>query len=123
MTTTKDRGQVITARGPVAPDGLGKVMMHEHLQSDCYDWKKKRIIAEEKPDEARRQYLLKDAVPHLKACREHGCFAYCDVSMPPWRAWPTLYAEVSAASGVQIVISTGFYREVELNTYWAKSPE
>lgn len=116
-----ENGKVIAVGGLVAPDQLGRVLMHEHLHSDLYDWKNNRVISEEKPNEERRQYLLKEAVPHLKACRDHGCFAYCDVTMPPWRAWPTLYAEVSAMANVHIVISTGFYREIELNTYFAKS--
>lgn len=43
--------------------------------------------------------------------------------MPPWRAWPDLYEEISRASGVKIVPCTGFYREIELGTYMASTPD
>ena len=120
----KDRGHVITARGPVEPAALGKVMMHEHLHSDCVDWEKGEPIGEEHPPtEERRRYLLENAIPHLENCRQYGMGAYVDVTMPPWRAWPTLYREVSERSGVHIILATGFYREIELGCYWAKKPE
>lgn len=115
-------GKVITVRGPVDPSQLGAVMMHEHLHADSYDWENERLITEEKePTPQRREYILREAVPHLKACGEHGCHAFVDPTPPPWRAWPTLYREVSEASGVHIVLATGFYREVETGTYWVKS--
>jgi phosphotriesterase-related protein len=119
-----DTGKVVTARGPVEPAALGRVMMHEHLHSDIYDWDRGVLISEEKPATAeRREYLLRHAVPLLRACRDHGMQAYVDTTMPPWRAWPDLYAEVSQAADVHIVLCTGFYREVEQGTYWVKKPE
>lgn len=118
-------GKAITVLGPVVPQALGTMMMHEHLHSDCYDWEKDELVGEEKPvTPQRREYLLKDAVPPLKEAREkYGMGAYCDVTPAPWRGWPDLYTDVSRASGVHIVMSTGFYREVELGSYWAKTPD
>jgi phosphotriesterase-related protein len=118
----KLQGKVITARGPVAPSALGRVMMHEHLHSDLYDWRENHVVWEEKPNEERRQYLLQDAVPHIKKCKEFGCHAFCDVTMPPWRAWPNVYREVSEAADFHIILATGFYREIELSTYFVKTP-
>jgi predicted metal-dependent phosphotriesterase family hydrolase len=117
------RGKVLTVLGPVEPRELGKVPMHEHLHADMYDWRHHRLVTEERPDPERKRYLLERAVPPLRACREHGCFAICDTTMPPWRAWPDTYVEVSRASGVHIVLATGFYREIELGTYFAERPE
>ena len=115
-------GKVITARGPVEPESLGAVMMHEHLHADVYDWDNERLITvETETTPERREYLLREAVPHLKACAEHECFCFVDASMSPWRAWPTFYREISEVSGVQIVLCTGFYREVEIGTYWVKT--
>ncbi len=117
------KGKVITVCGPVAPEKLGAVMMHEHLHVDFYDWDKQQRIPEEKPcSEERRRYLLDDAVPLLKACREYGLGAFVDPSFAPTRAWPDVYREVSERSGVQIILCTGFYREIETTTYFVKSP-
>ena len=123
MNMKEVHGQVITAAGPVHPRLLGRVLMHEHLNSDIYDWEKDALITEEQPDEERRQYLLADAVPHLKRCAEFGCHAIVDCTMPPWRAWPTVYREVTEQSRVNMIMSTGFYRQVEIGRYWVKSVE
>jgi len=115
-------GQALTVRGPVAPSALGRVTMHEHLQSDIYDWKTDRFIVEEKPATAeRRQYLLENAVPLLRQCHDYGMHAYCDTTMMPWRAWPDIYPEISEQSGTHIILATGFYREMEVGTYWVKT--
>jgi len=116
------KGKVVTARGPVEPSALGRTMMHEHLHSDLYDWEEDHVVWEEKPNEARREYLLSDAVPHLKTCKEHGCHAFCDTTMPPWRAWPDVYVDVCEAADFHMILSTGFYREIEVGTYFVKTP-
>ena len=55
----KLKGQVLTARGPVKPGALGRVMMHEHLHSDIWDKPNDRLVWEERPaTPERRQYLL-----------------------------------------------------------------
>jgi len=119
-----ENGKVITVRGPVAPEKLGAVMMHEHLHADAYDWLKEKLLYEEKPiSEARSKYLMEEAVPFLKACNKYGCFSFVDATMPPWRAWPTFYAKASKAANMHIILCTGFYREVEQKTYWVKKPE
>jgi phosphotriesterase-related protein len=118
-------GSALTARGPVPPEALGNMLMHEHLHSDIYDWHKDELITQERPATPERwKFLVDDAVPLLREARlKYGMGAYCDVTMPPWRCWPDLYVEVSRLSGVAIVIATGFYRELELGAYWAKTPD
>jgi phosphotriesterase-related protein len=117
-------GKVQTVRGLVEPSALGAVMMHEHLHSDTYVWQTKEMRTEEAPTPPeRRQYLIDNAVPLLKQCNDFGMHAYVDVTMPPWRAWPTTYAEVSELSGIHIILCTGFYREIELGKYWATTPD
>jgi len=118
------KGKVITACGPVEPKTLGRVMMHEHLHSDSFDYDKNELVSEEKPiTPERRALLMNEAVPYLKKCNEYGCHAFVDTTMPPWRAWPTFYPEASRAANMQIILCTGFYREIEVGTYWAKTPE
>jgi len=119
-----DKGKVITVRGLVAPADLGAVMMHEHLHSDCYDWADDRFVTEERPaTPERREYLLREAVPLLRQCRRFGCGAFVDTTPAPWRAWPDVYVAVAEAADVHIVLCTGFYREMEIGTYWVKRPE
>jgi phosphotriesterase-related protein len=117
-----DVGQVMTARGPVARERLGRVMMHEHLHADVYDWEHQKLIREERPiTAARRELLVREAIPPLKQCTEYGCFGYVEASVAPGRAWPTFYAEASELTGLHIVLCTGFYREVEVGRYWVKT--
>jgi len=117
-------GKVITARGPVDPHELGNVLMHEHLHCDMYDWNKKELLKEGQPmTEKRRDYMMKEAVPYLGKCTEQGCFGFLDATPSPWRAWPEFYKEASDASGMHIILCTGFYREVEMGTYWVKNEE
>ena len=124
MSGDVPEGKVITARGPVEPEALGRVLMHEHIHCEIYDWEKQELIQEEKPiTKERHDFLMKEAVPYLKQCNDHGCHALVDVSPAPWRAWPTFYQEASDAADFHIILSTGAYREVEQGTYWVKKPE
>lgn len=118
------KGKVLTVKGPVEPSVLGRVMMHEHLHSDLFDYEKNELVSKEKPiSEERRQLLLNEAIPFLKKCNDYGCYAFVDATMPPWRAWPTFYQEASDKANMHIILCTGFYREMELNTYFVKRPE
>jgi predicted metal-dependent phosphotriesterase family hydrolase len=110
------RGRVMTVRGEVEPEALGAVMMHEHLHSACRQWK------ERPTPKSREKLLMEYAVPNLKRLHDHGCHAFVDATPPPWRAWPDTYVKVSRASGVHIILATGFYREMEVGTYWVKTP-
>ncbi|MBN1675532.1 MAG: hypothetical protein JXR37_31110 [Kiritimatiellae bacterium] len=122
--TAGEKGNVMTVNGPVEPGALGRVLMHEHLHCDIFDWGAKKLLSEEKPITAeRRAYLMTAAVPYLKPCNEHDCFGFLEVTPAPWRAWPTFYAEAAKAANMHIVLCTGFYRDVEQGTYWVKRPE
>lgn len=117
-------GEVLTVRGPVEASALGRVLMHEHLHCDTYDWDACELVSEERPiSEERRRLLMEEAVPYLKKCNDHGCFAFVEATPPPWRAWPSFYAEASEAANINIILCTGFYREVEQGTYWVKNPD
>ena len=107
----RDEGKVITAGGPVEPAALGRVLMHEHLHFDPYDWVRGETIVAERPiTEGRRAYLMEEAGPFLRRCTEHGCRGFLEATPPPMRAWPTFYAEITRATGVHVVLCTGFYR-------------
>jgi phosphotriesterase-related protein len=117
-------GKVITVRGLVEPEALGRVMMHEHLHADVFDWEAGELVREERPmTPERRELLQREALPYLARCPEHDCCGFVEASTAPGRAWPTWYAEASEQTGVHLVLCTGFYREVEVGTYWVKTPE
>ncbi len=117
-------GKALTVRGPVDPASLGRMLMHEHLHADLYDWERDDIVRREAPVASERMtYLMDNAVPLLRECAAHGMRGYCDVTPMPWRGWPDIYTNVSEASGVHIVLCTGFYREIELGSYFARTPD
>ena len=124
-----NQGKVITVRGPVEPSMLGGVMMHEHVYCAEYaynpDPNAEPVLATEETDvpDVWRRVVMDEAVPCLKACTEHGCGAFVEATMMPWRAWPTFYIEVADAAHMHIILCTGFYREVDLGTFWAHTPE
>jgi phosphotriesterase-related protein len=117
-------GKALTVCGPVEPKALGKVMMHEHFDSAVVDYEKNELIVKEDPlSEERRNILMNEAAPFLKQCTEHGCRAIVDATNAPNRVWPDIYPKITRATGMHIILCTGFYRELELGTYWAKKPE
>ncbi len=121
---TDAHGQVLTVRGPVPPAALGAVMMHEHMHIDMYRWQTDEFITKEEPaTPERRAYLLREAVPRLRQLHGFGGHAYVEATPEPWRAWPTLYRELTDETDIHIILCCGFYREVEIGTYWVKRPE
>ncbi|MHC4717088.1 MAG: phosphotriesterase family protein [Planctomycetota bacterium] len=108
------KGMVITVRGDVDPGALGAVLMHEHLHSACQDW-------DEGPtDPAREELLMAYAVPNLRKLHDHGCGAMVDATPIAWRAWPDTYLRVAEAADLHVVLATGFYREMEIGSYWVR---
>lgn len=108
------QGRVITARGEVEPQALGAVLMHEHLYMSCRDW-------DEGPTPPQRVKLLMDyAVPNLRRLHDSGCHALVDATPIAWRAWPDTYVQIAEAADLHIVLSTGFYREMEVGTFWVE---
>ena len=110
----EDIGKVITARGPIYPSELGAVLMHEHLHSD---WRQ----MSESPTRAENLRVLEDeAVPDMRRLHDYGCNAYVDHTFAPNRAEPWIYRRISAQAGLHIICATGYYREIEVGTYWVK---
>ncbi len=118
---TSWHGKALTVCGPVEPAALGRVMMHEHLHSDCYDWERQELIDEEKPiTPERRDLLRREAVPFMAKWPDYGCRAYVETTPAPWRAWPDMYVEAAHAANIHIILCTGFYAEMNPNEYWVK---
>jgi len=105
-------GKVITARGEVGPEALGAVLMHEHLYCSCRDWTESATP----PD--RVELLMGYAVPNLRKLHDSGCHALVDATPIAWRAWPDTYVQIAEAADLHLILSTGFYREMAVGTYW-----
>lgn len=111
------KGKVITVRGEIEPEAMGSVLMHEHLHFDCRSWQ------EVPTDTDRMQLLMTYAVPNLIGLHQFGCHTLVDATPMPWRAWPDTYSKIAEVANLNLVLSTGFYREMETGSYWVESPE
>ena len=115
MVAGLSEGKVITVLGEIEPEALGAVLMHEHLHSDLRQTEEGPTLPE------REQLLMEYAVPNLKKLHESGCHALVDCTPMPARAWPDTYMKIAEAADLHIILATGFYREMEVGSYWVKS--
>jgi len=104
-------GKVMTVLGPIAPEQLGAVLMHEHVYGDIDGM----VEGATPPD--RVELLRAYCAPYLKRLRDYGCYAFVDCTPLPMRAEPWVYQEMSRSSGFNIIQSTGFYREAAANEF------
>jgi phosphotriesterase-related protein len=104
---------VQTVLGPVEPDALGKVLVHEHVRiaypGDHLD------PAGHPP----RDECVAVAVERMHQVAEHGVKTFVDPCPIDLGRDPELLAEVAEASGMNIVCATGFYHEeIGIPWYW-----
>jgi phosphotriesterase-related protein len=93
---------VTTVLGPVAPEALGRTLMHEHLLCDFY-----RVTGD-------LDHLLNDedlACDELAALTEIGGGALVEVTTPDFGRDPEGLKRISERSGVHVVMGTGWYRQ------------
>jgi predicted metal-dependent phosphotriesterase family hydrolase len=94
--------QVVTVRGPIAPDDLGTTLSHDHVLIDAFDlW-------------GGYEWILDDeaiAIAELTAYREAGGGAVADPTNIGIGRDPAGLLRVSEASGVHILMGAGWYRE------------
>lgn len=95
----------MTVLGPVDPDALGAVLMHEHLATDL------EAAVEGPTPHERVQTLRTHCVPFLRQLGDYGCYTLVDCTTMPHRAQPSVYTMLSRRSGCHIIQSTGAYRE------------
>jgi predicted metal-dependent phosphotriesterase family hydrolase len=98
--------QVVTVRGPIAPVELGVTSVHDHVLVDAF-----RIYGEASADYG---WIIDEedvAVRELTAYAAAGGSAICDPTNVGLGRDPLALRRVSEASGVHIVMGTGWYRE------------
>lgn len=92
-----------TVTGPIAPEKLGRTLIHEHLLVDFAGAKK---VTRDSYD---RGNAVKRMLPYLKTIREQGVESFLECTPMYIGRDPLLCRELSEASGVQILINTGLY--------------
>lgn len=93
---------VVTVKGPVSPDDLGITLMHEHLIVDLYEFLNSYDYIID--DEA----LLTEEVMYFKTC---GGGTIVDVTNIGARRDPRAALRISEATGLHVVLGSGWYRE------------
>lgn len=102
-------GQVMTVRGPVSPDQLGVTLSHDHVMIDAWDFQKPRydVIFDDE------SIMLEE----VKLYRDAGGGTICDPTNIGIGRNPRALRRISEASGVNIVMGAGWYREVVYPRY------
>lgn len=98
--------RVRTILGDVAPSALGKTLIHEHLAVDWGEMLGRPKILDFEYDAMRDKM-----VNALNAVRAYGIGAMVECTPIGCGRYIDLFRDVSAASGVKIICSTGFFHE------------
>lgn len=107
---------VQTALGPIEADQLGFVLSHEHTFTgggglwhaypELFDW-----------EETERRVLHE-----FRQAKAGGIGAIIDLSTPDLGRDVAFVRRVSAATGLHVVVATGFWRDIPRH-FWAQPPE
>ena len=95
--------EINTVLGPIPAGNLGRVLMHEHVMEDFVGADK---IA---PGRYDAEEVFRIALPHLKSVKALGCETLVECTPAYLGRDPVLLAQLSQASGLQIITNTGFY--------------
>ena len=94
---------IMTVLGPLAPDRLGRTLMHEHVLVDFVGADRIRP-GRYNPDE-----VFAKALPHLKELRSAGCATLVECTPAYLGRNPQLLGRLSRACGLHILTNTGIY--------------
>jgi predicted metal-dependent phosphotriesterase family hydrolase len=102
-------GKVMTVRGAVEPQALGVTLSHDHVIIDAWDFQKPRydVIFDDE------SIMLEE----VQRYRELGGATICDPTNIGIGRNPRALRRISEASGVNIVMGAGWYREVVYPKY------
>jgi phosphotriesterase-related protein len=101
---------VQTVTGPVAPEALGRVLMHEHVIT------RSPGMREDYPSSYPRDEAVEASIEGLRALKAAGIDTLVDHTTYDLGRDAELLAEASRASGVLIVAATGVW--IEPQRYW-----
>ena len=100
--------QVMTVLGPISPDALGRVAMHEHVIADC-------SFSGNDPQKTLDEEDA--AVEEMTDLLTAGASTVVDLTCWGLSPDPAALERIAKASGVQIVASAGYYRPVVYPEY------
>lgn len=106
---------VMSVTGPIEPDRLGKVLIHEHV---VISYSGDHLDPSDRWD---RAACIEGSIERMKQLMDHGVRTFVDPCPIDLGRDPELLAEVAERSGMQIVCSTGFYHEhnaIGIPYYW-----
>lgn len=104
---------VETVAGSVSLDDLGKTLMHEHLVLGYPGWHLDSLYSRDRRKE------VAELVGLVRPLARHGVSTIVDPCPIEMGRDPIILRDVSAASGIQIVCSTGIYHgRAGLLPYW-----
>jgi phosphotriesterase-related protein len=98
--------EVVTVRGPVAAEELGATLSHDHVLVDAF-----RMYGDASADYASIIDDEEVAVAELRRYRDAGGGSICDPTNIGLGRNPLALRRISEASGVHIVMGSGWYRE------------
>ncbi|MDO8433563.1 MAG: hypothetical protein Q7S58_14255 [Candidatus Binatus sp.] len=104
-----------TVTGTINPEQLGTTLMHEHLLIGWAGWE-----LDCQAPKFERKAALKNCVERLKELRDLGLTSFVDPCPMDIGRDVTFMAEVASASGINIICSTGLYKEDLGNTAYFK---
>jgi phosphotriesterase-related protein len=97
--------KINTVTGPISPDKLGITLMHEHIQYDYAGWYANTC---QKYDKEKARKIALTALNDVTA---EGVNTYVDATPNDSGRDPEFLKELSEASGVNIICTTGLYTE------------
>lgn len=111
--------KIQTVRGTIDSSGLGYTLIHEHAVT-CCDWSMRKGLGKQFCDEER---LLEMAVIQLKKAKAAGIDTIVDGTPINLGRDMNLIRRASEASGVQILVSSGFYHQEDPWLQWKPKEE
>lgn len=109
---------VNTVRGPVEAQELGQTLVHEHISGA--DWSLRAAFGSRFYN---HDVVLARAVEHFSRAKEHGVRTIVDGTPINMGRDVSLVREVAERTGLNLIVSTGFYYTEELYTTWRGADE
>jgi phosphotriesterase-related protein len=119
-------GKALSVLGPISPEELGIVLPHEHLLLDF-----KQAFISRDPDSSKLSFCMEnlgtirqypystidnlcvdsedDLIHELQLYKQAGGSTLCDLTVTGIRINPEALPRISAASGVHIILGSGYY--------------
>jgi phosphotriesterase-related protein len=99
----KDKGIIMTVRGPVPASETGLWLTHEHVLVDF-------IGADSiTPDRYDRQSVFAKVLPYLREAKKLGCNTFAECTPEYLGRDPILLKELSDSTGINILTNVGYY--------------